>query len=90
MTTNELANKWWPLPPEKFFTAQRAPDMWFADELPPTYQAEMASPVVTQAKAMMAFQVLQKLAMAERQRAVEAQARRYVQARSHVGKRVKH
>lgn len=92
MTTNcvsELANKWWPLPPEKFFTKQRAPDMWFADELPPTVQAEMNSPLVTQSKAMLAYQILQQLAQTERQRMVETQQRRYAQARSRVGKRVK-
>jgi hypothetical protein len=92
MTTNivpELANKWWPLPPEKFFTMQRAADMWFGDELPPTLQAEMLSPLVTQSKAMLAFQILQQLAMGERQEMVKAQTRRYVQARSHIGKRTK-
>lgn len=92
MTTNivsELANKWWPLAPEKFFTAQRAPDMWFADELPPTLQDEMRSPAVTQSKAMVAFQILRQLAMTEQHRMQQEQVRRYAQARSHVGKRVK-
>lgn len=68
MTTNvvsELGNKWWPLPPEKFFTAQRAPDMWFGDELPPTLQDEMRSPVVTQTKAIAQFQIMAALARAE-------------------------
>lgn len=92
MTTNivsELADKWWPLPPEKFFTDQRAPDMWFSDELPPTYQAQMNSPLLTQSKAMLAYQILRQLAQAEQQHMAQAQARRYAQARSHVGKRVK-
>jgi hypothetical protein len=87
--TNELANKWWPLPPEKFFTAQRAPDIWFADELPPTLQDEMRSPVVTQAKAMLAFQIYQQLMIGERRQIMQAQTRRYAQARSHIGKRAK-
>jgi hypothetical protein len=92
MTTNvlsQLANNWWPLPPEKFFTMQRAPDMWFADELPPTLQDEMRSPIVTQSKAMLTFTLLQQLAVGERRNIVAAQQRRYTQARSHIGKRVK-
>lgn len=92
MTTNivpELANKWWPLPPEKFFTMQRAPDMWFGDELPPTYQAEMASPVVLQSKLILRYQLMQQLATEERREMVQAQTRRYAEARSHVGKRTK-
>jgi hypothetical protein len=91
MTTvfSELANKWWPLPPEKFFTEQRAPDMWFADELPPTLQDEMRSPLVSQSKMMLGMGVLQQLAIAERRRMAEQATRRYARARSHVGKRTK-
>jgi hypothetical protein len=93
MTTNnvvsELANKWWPLPPEKFFTAQRAPDMWFGDELPPTVQAEMRSPLVTQSKWMMRVQVQQNLARHAQRHAAQAEVRRQAVARSHIGKRAK-
>lgn len=92
MTTNivpELANKWWPLPPEKFFTMQRAPDMWFGDELPPTMQAEMLNPLVTQSKLMLQYQIMQQLARGEQHQMMENAKRRYVQARSHIGKRTK-
>lgn len=92
MTTDivpELANKWWPLPPEKFFTAQRAPDMWFSDELPPTVQAEMLSPLVTQSKMILRMQVMQSLGAAERRRVQAAEHKRRAVARSRVGKRVK-
>jgi hypothetical protein len=93
MTTSnvvsELANKWWPLSPEKFFTAQRAPDMWFGDELPPTVQAEMRSPLVTQSKWMMRVQVQQNLAQHAQRHAAQAEVRRQAMARSRVGKRTK-
>jgi hypothetical protein len=90
MTTNvvsELGDKWWPLPPEKFFTAQRAPDMWFGDELPPTYQDAMRSPLVTQSKFMVAAQIRQNLAQHAQRQAIEDQKRRYAHARARVGGR---
>lgn len=92
MTTNvvsELADKWFPLPPEKFFAPQRAPDMWFGDELPPTLQAEMRSPLVTQSKMMLRYQALQTLEVGQRQQAIRDEQRRFIAARSHVGKRTK-
>lgn len=92
MTTNripELAAKWWPLPPEKFFTDQRAPDMWFGDELPPTVQAEMLSPLVTQSKMMIRMQVMQSLAQVERRHIMTAEQFKRRVANSRVGKRVK-
>jgi hypothetical protein len=90
MTTvvSELADKWLPLPIEQFFTVARALDMWFADELPPTLQDELRSPIVTQTKAMLRFQCLQQLAMHERQEMMELQQKRFAVARSRVGKRV--
>lgn len=92
MTTNvisQLGDKWWPMPPEKFFTAQRAADMWFGDELPPTLQDEMRSPLVTQSKMFLQMQLRQAVQMGEKRRAAEAQQRRFTVARSRVGKRVK-
>lgn len=92
MTTNvinELGSRWLPFPPEQFFTMQRAADMWFGDELPPTLQAEMRSPLVTQSKMMLRQQLMQSVMMGEQRRTVEAQNRRHAEARSRVGKRVK-
>lgn len=86
---NEMGNRWFPLPPEKFFTMQRANDMWFPDELPPTLQAEMRSPLVTQSKAMLAFQVLQVLARGEQHAIMEREQTRRRGALLHVGKRRK-
>ena len=90
MTTNnvigQLADKWWPLPPEKFFTAQRAQDMWFGDELPPTDQAAMRSPLVTQSKMMVRMQLNQIVAQGQQRRTAEHQR---ALLRSRVGKRVK-
>jgi ABC-type lipoprotein release transport system permease subunit len=54
-----------PFPVEHFFTPQRAPDMWFGDELPPTIQDYLNEPQVKQAKAFMTFQVLQQIAQSE-------------------------
>lgn len=85
MTTNvvnELGDKWLPFPPEGFFTMQRAPDMWFGDELPPTIQALMASPFVTQAKMM--AQVSLRQSFMDGQIAAHQQ-RRYRSAVSRVG-----
>jgi hypothetical protein len=92
MTTivSEIAEKWLPFPVEQFFTAQRAPDMWFGDELPPTFQELMNSPLVTQGKAMMAYQVSQHLAAGERRRMIEAQQARYASAAAKVGGRKRH
>jgi hypothetical protein len=92
MTTNiihELADKWWPLPPEKFFTMQRAPDMWFGDELPPTIQDEMRNPAVVQAKMIVRYQIGQQLMAGEQKRIMEAEKLRRVVAVSRVGKRAK-
>jgi hypothetical protein len=55
---------------EEHFTPQRAPDMWFGDELPPTYQDYLNSPEVKQAKAFVAFQILQCLAEVEQRNAL--------------------
>lgn len=92
MTTgvvNTLAEKWFPLPVEKFFTMQRAPDMWFADELPPTLQDEMRNPLLLQSKAMIAYQVSAQLARGEQQRIMAEVATRRQHATARVGKRVK-
>lgn len=89
MTTDavkQLGDKWLPLTHERFFTPQRAPDMWFSDELPPSFQRELASPIVTQTKALVQFQMLQALAVAERQREAQAQQRRRVAAHHRIGK----
>ena len=90
MTTvaSELANKWWPLPPEKFFKPQ-IDDMWFAGELPPTVQDEMRSSVVTQSKFMMQVTVLQTLSAAAQRHTREAEVQRRKIAVSRVGKRVR-
>ena len=92
MTTNvisELADKWWPLTWEQFFSPQRAPDMWFGDELPPTYQEQVRSPLVQQAKWMAQYQANATLQQAEQQRIQRAEMLRHSVARSRVGKRVK-
>lgn len=91
MTTmiSELGNKWLPLSFERFFTAQRADDMWFGDELPPTAQAEMRSPLVLQSKLMLRHQVLTQLANAERRQIAAAETARRRHATSRVGKRGK-
>lgn len=92
MTTNvinELGNRWLPFPVERFFTMQRAPDMWFGDELPPTAQAEMLSPLVTQTKLMVRQQLMQTVMMGQHRATVEAQRHRATVARSRVGKRAK-
>lgn len=92
MTTNvvnTLAEKWFPLPVEKFFTMQRAPDAWYADELPPTLQDEMRNPLVVQSKLMLAYQIQSALVRGEQQRIMAEQGARRRHAISHVGKRVK-
>ena len=93
MTTNNvvsmLADKWLPLPVEKFFTAQRAPDMWFSDELPPTVQALMHSPMIVQAKQAAAMQLYQQLMVKERNDLQRAEMKRRKVARSRIGKRAK-
>lgn len=92
MTTNvisQLGDKWLPMAPEKFFTMQRAADMWFGDELPPTVQDEMRSPLVTQPKMMAAFQITQQLQRAEQHRLVELEQFKQRIAAARVGKRVK-
>lgn len=84
MTTvvSELANKWFPLPPEKFFSPQRAPDMWFSDELPPTWQEQMSNPLVTQVKFAAQLQVLRNLAEHEQHRTALARSRKGKRAKA--------
>lgn len=93
MTTDnvirELGERFIPLPLEQFFTAQRADDMWFGDELPPTIQAELRSPLVTQSKTMFRMGVLQVCARAEQRAKYEAEQRRLRLAKSRMGKRAK-
>lgn len=92
MTTNTisiLADKWFPMPVEKFFTPQRAPDMWFGDELPPTVQALMHSPFVVQAKQMAAYRIHQSLAAIARRKQAQAEQKSRKAQLSRVGKRVK-
>lgn len=92
MTTDpvlhELADKWLPFPPEAFFKPQIDP-MWFAGELPPTLQDEMNSPLVTQGKLMMQYQIMQSLAMSERRAIADREMARRRHAVARVGKRVK-
>lgn len=57
-----------PINVENYFTAQRAPDMWFGDELPPTYQDYLNDPQVKQARAFVAYQILQTVAQAEQRK----------------------
>ena len=54
---HRLAEDMLPLPAEQFFTAARAPDMWFGDQLPPTYQDYLDSPQVQQAKWLARYQM---------------------------------
>lgn len=85
--TNQVAEKWLPLSVDEFFTPARAyGDMWFGDELPPTLQDDMASPLVTQAKAMLAYQLLQQLAMEERRQVMVTQQRRLSAAKARIHK----
>jgi hypothetical protein len=86
---NELGEKWWPMAWQRWFTPQRAPDMWFSDELPPTYQAQVASPYVQQSMWMIGHQVRQSLEQGVRQRAALAERRRLTALASRVGKRRK-
>lgn len=89
MTTvlSELGNKWYPLPAETLFTPQRAPDMWFGDELPPTMQEQMNSPTVQQAKFIVQYQLRQQFENAQRHAQAMAEYRRRGRAMTHVGKR---
>jgi hypothetical protein len=92
MTTNivnELANKWLPFSWEGFFSPQRAADMWFGDELPPTLQAEVNSPFVQQSKWMMQHTLRQSLESGLRRRAAVNEQRRMAALAGRVGKRVK-
>lgn len=63
--------------------------MWFADELPPTYQEQMRNPFVLQSKMMLQHSLLQQLRIGEQRNIAEAQTRRFRAANSRVGKRVK-
>lgn len=90
MTTNvisELGNKYLPFSVETLFTPQRAADMWFGDELPPTWQDEMRGPAMLQAKFMLSQHVLRALVQGEQRATVERQQRRYRAAKAKVGGR---
>lgn len=71
---HRIAEDMLPLPVEGFFTAQRAPDMWFGDELPPTFQAYLADPQVQQAKWMFRYQLTSAIAKRDEQAAAQAHA----------------
>jgi hypothetical protein len=86
---NELGEKWWPMAWQRWFTPQRAPDMWFGDELPPTLQAQVASPYVQQSMWMVQHQVRQTLEHGARQQAALNERRRLTALASRVGKRAK-
>lgn len=92
MTTNvfsELGDKWIPLHWTQCFAPQRAPDMWFGDELPPTLQADVMSPLVQQSMWMIQHTVRQTLERGMRRQAALAEQRRFTTARSRIGKRTK-
>lgn len=92
MTTeviSEMLNKWLPFSWERFFSPQRAKDMWFGDELPPTLQDQVNSPFVQQSKWMMAHTLRQSLEAGMRRDAAMAEQRRVASARSRIGKRAK-
>jgi len=78
--THRIAEDMLPLPVEKFFTAQRAPDMWFSDELPPTYQDCLNDPRVQQARWTVAMQIAQVAAQVGRQEAARAHADKLTRA----------
>lgn len=84
---HELGEKWLPFPVEHFFTPQRAPDMWFGDELPPTLQDELRNPLVTQSKLMLRYQILHGLAEGEQREMQRAAVRRFAAAKAKVGGR---
>jgi hypothetical protein len=86
---SELADKWLPMPWERFFTPQRAADMWFSDELPPTVQDMVLSPLVTQSKWMLQHTINQQLAEGMRRQAALNEQRRLKALASRVGKRRK-
>lgn len=67
----------WPLPAQAFFTEQRAPDMWFGDELPPTYQDFLNRPDVQQSQMVSTYRMLQQMAQSDAQH--QAQAERAAQ-----------
>lgn len=85
----ELLNKWLPMSWERFFSPQRAPDMWFSDELPPTYQDQVNSPFVQQSKWMMTHTLRQSYEAGLRREAAMAEQRRIASAGSRIGKRAK-
>lgn len=58
---SKMGNQYLPLHYSQFFTAQRAPDFWCGDELPPTYQDYLNSPRMQQAQAFLQFQMLQQM-----------------------------
>lgn len=92
MTTNvisEMGNRWFPLTWESFFTPQRAADMWFGDELPPTLQDQVRSPFVQQSKWMIQHTMRQTLEAGLRRNAALAEQGRQKLMRSRVGKRAK-
>lgn len=71
---HRIAEDMLPLPVENFFTAQRAPDFWCGDELPPTFQAYLADPQVQQAKWLFRYQIAQAAAKSEEHAAQQAHA----------------
>lgn len=85
----ELADKWLPMPWEKFFSPQRAPDMWFGDELPPTLQAQVLNPFVQQSKLMLQHTVAQGVEQGMRRQAEHNEQRRLAAGASRIGKRAK-
>jgi hypothetical protein len=84
-----MADKMLPFTWQQFFTPQRAPDMWFGDELPPTLQEQVMNPAVQQAQWIAQFQAQQTLQRAAHEAAQRAEVQRQTVARSRIGKRAK-
>lgn len=73
----------------RFFTPQRAPDMWFSDELPPTYQDYLNSPEVRQARNYTTFQILQTLGQIEQRKMLQADPKMRKQYARHLAQQMK-
>lgn len=85
---NQLGEKWLPLSPLCLFTQQRAPDMWFPDELPPTLQAEMSNPQVAQSRMMLGLQIMKGAFTHQQRQMVRARQQRLIsQGHRHIGAR---
>lgn len=85
---NQLAEKFLPLNPLGFFTPERAPDMWFGDELAPSLQAEMSSPQVAQSRMMLGLQIMRGAFAHQQHETVRARQRRLIsQGHRHIGAR---